>query len=72
MLDFICPKCGYLGFDNNAVCASCGSRADAVTDDLNSRTFRINTASTEAPRDRIKTPPFEPAPCRTDDVNTLP
>jgi hypothetical protein len=32
MLDFICPTCGYLGFDN-AVCASCGSPADAVTDD---------------------------------------
>jgi hypothetical protein len=32
MLDFICPTCGYLGFDN-AVCASCGSSMGDVTED---------------------------------------
>jgi hypothetical protein len=31
MLDFICPTCGYLGFDN-AVCGSCGSSNDVTED----------------------------------------
>jgi ribosomal protein L32 len=32
MLDFICPKCGYLGLENS-VCESCGSSIDGVTED---------------------------------------